>query len=157
LINNLNYFCSNVIGQLTVNMNIHKNKASFPVLKITIYAVCIILFGFNSYAIFTDFLANPTILSTKVSQSPGGQLDLPTILLCDDSTFNDENQETSYFENNNGTLMLEDVLPAAFVLTGAGQDLSKVDNYSIKENFREIITAFHGSCFMGPEKINVSN
>ena len=137
-------------------MNIYNKQASFPVLKITIYVICIILFVFNSFAIFTDFLANPTILSTKVSQSPGGLLDLPTILLCDDTTFNDGNQEASSFGNSNGTLILEDFLPAAFVVTGAGQGLSTSKGYSIRENFREIATAFHGSCFIGPEKLNVN-
>lgn len=137
-------------------MNIYQNKVSFPVLKIAIYVICIILFGFNSFAIFTDFLANPTILSTKVTQSPGGLLDLPTILLCDDSTVNDENQEASSIGNSNGTLILEDVLPAAFVLKGVAEGFSMSDSYSIRENFREIVTAFHGSCFVGPEKLNVS-
>lgn len=137
-------------------MNIYQNKVSFPVLKIAIYVICIILFGFNSFAIFTDFLANPTILSTKVTQSPGGLLDLPTILLCDDSTVNDENQEASSIGNSNGTLILEDVLPAAFVLKGVAEGFSMSNSYSIRENFREIVTAFHGSCFVGPEKLNVS-
>ena len=138
-------------------MYINNNKASFPLLKITIYLICIILFCFNSFAIFTDYLANPTILSTKVNQSPGGKLDLPTILLCDDSSFNDENQEARYIGNRNGTSMLKDFLPAAFVLTDVGQSLSMSKKYSIIEKFREIDTAFHGSCFIGPEKLKVNN
>ena len=139
-------------------MYIYNNKASFPLLKITIYVICIILFGLNSFAIFTDFLANPTILSTKVNQSPGGILDLPTILLCDDSTFNNEkNQETNTYGNNNDSMKLEDFLPAAFVLNGVGQDISNIPYYSIREDFREIVTAFHGSCFIGPEKLNVND
>ena len=45
------------------------NNQVYKVFRVIVYAGCIIFFVVNSYALFIDFLNNPTLISTKVVKS----------------------------------------------------------------------------------------
>ena len=47
----------------------NKKNALFSILQFIIIITCVILFVLNSYAIFIEFVRDPTIISTKVSLS----------------------------------------------------------------------------------------
>ena len=139
-------------------MSGEKNKwnASYSVLRVGIYLICIVCFVLNSFAIFKDYLINPTIISTKISKTTGGLLDFPTILICNDTVDKDTATENEFSGNFSDNLKLEDLLIDIHFLKDAGHDFLKANSSSIKQNFKKLFTAFHGGCFISREKFKVS-
>ena len=132
-----------------VNDNAHK------ILRLIIYISCIAGFVHNSYAIFKVFVSDPTIISTKVLKSSSRTLELPTILICNDTAFKTPNMKTDYAGYKNNTLSLDDFLVDIVFVKDLGQSIFDSKPKSIKENVKELSTAFYGTCFLIREKLQV--
>ena len=128
----------------------------YTALRFTIYLVCIALFVLNSYAIFIVFINNPTIISTRVSKFPNRMLEFPSILICNDSAFKEPAMHTDYYGYKNNTLSLDDFLVDIVFAKDIGKAILDATTRSIKGSMQEILTAFHGTCFLNSEKLQVS-
>lgn len=133
----------------------NKKNALFSILQFIIIISCVILFVLNSYAIFIEFIRDPTIISTKVEKSPDRSLQYPLILICNESAFKEPVMSTDIDGYRNDTMALEDFLIDIITVKNAGQAILDVKPRSIKQNIEELFTAFHGTCFLVREKIKV--
>ena len=133
----------------------NKRSASYSVMRIGIHCICIVFFGLNSFAVFRDYLTNPTIISTKISKAFGGLLDFPTILICEESTDKNTTAEDDFSGNISSNSKLDDLVIDMLVLKNAEHNLLEAKSYSIKENFQKLLTAFHGTCFINRRKFKV--
>ena len=124
-------------------------------LRLTVYIACIIFFVMNSYAIFRDFLSNPTIISTTVIKSPNRLLEFPSILICSEQAFKTPVMVTDYEGYKNNTISLDDFLLYINFDSNLAANVLDVTHTSIKENVTEVLTAFHGTCFLSQEKLQV--
>ena len=120
----------------------------------------------NSYAIFQDFLSNPIIISAKVNKSPTRSLEFPSILMCNEQAFKNPDMVTDYEGYKNNTIDLDEFLLFINLIknsVGANMETNKqameklfdVKLKPIKENVQEVLTAFHGICFLIQEKQKV--
>ena len=131
-----------------------KNEISY-IIQFIIIVSCVILFVFNSYAIFVEFDRDPTIISTKVEKSPDRSLQYPLILICNESAFKEPVMSTDFDGYRNNTIALDDFLIDIVTLKDAGHAISNVTAKSIKQNIEEVFTAFHGTCFLVREENKV--
>ena len=134
----------------------HGNRTLFDILRFIIVIGCAVLFALNSYAIFRDFLSNPTIISTKVLKSTDGTLAFPWILICNESSFKQPIMATDFDGYRRNTMALNDFLIDILLLYDAGESIIKAKPTSIKHSIEEIFTAFHGTCFLVKENIKVN-
>ena len=133
-----------------------KNEISY-IIQFIIIISCVILFVFNSYAIFVEFERDPTIISTKVEKSPDRSLQYPLILICNESAFKEPVMSTDFDGYRNNTMALDDFLIDIIYLENAGHAISDVEPESIKHKIEEVFTAFHGTCFLVREENKVSS
>jgi hypothetical protein len=124
-------------------------------LVLAVYITCIIFFVANSFAIFQGFLSNPTIISTKVVKSPSRLLEFPSILICNEKPFKTSGMITDYLGYKSNTLSLEEFLVDMKFGKNIGQAVLNVTLKSIKGTLQEVLTAFHGTCFLSQEKLQV--
>ena len=134
------------------------NNQVYKVFRVIVYAGCIIFFVVNSYALFIDFLNNPTLISTKVVKS--SKLDKaltksPSILICNDIAYKEQILYTDYDRFRNNTLSLNDFVADVFFVKDIGSSILNAKPRSIKHNVKELFTAFHGTCFLIQEHIKV--
>ena len=129
----------------------------YLMLRFMVYMTCIILFVWNSIAIFRDFLNNPTIISTSVVKSHNRRLEFPSILICNQSAFKQPVMVTDYAGYKNNTLRLDDFLVDMKFGKNIGAAVLDPKLTSIKGNIKEVLTAFHGTCYLSQEKIQVSS
>ena len=122
-----------------------------------IYAICVSLSILNSYAIFTEFLHNHTIISTRVTTPSNGLLDIPYILVCNDSAFKEPVMNTEYHGFVQNTLDLDEVFVDLKIFQNAGHGILDVKSESMKNSLKKIFTAFHGTCFLINKKLQVWN
>ena len=132
-----------------------KNAIS-SIIKFIIIISCVILFVFNSYAIFIEFDSDPIIISTKVEKSYDRSLQYPLILICNESAFKEPVMSTDFDGYRNNTMALDDFLIDIIYLENAGHAISDVEPESIKHKIEEVFTAFHGTCFLVRENNKVS-
>ena len=111
----------------------------------------------NSYAIFQGFLTNPTIISTKVVKSPSRLLEFPSLLICNEHAFKNPDVVTDYAGYKNNTMGLDDFLVDMKLGRNVGATVLDAKLHSIKENVKEVPTAYLGTCFLSQEKLQVSS
>ena len=136
-------------------VRVHKKSRLLDIIRVIIIIVCAMLFVWNSYAIFRDFLNDKTIISTKVIKSPDRTLLFPLILICNESAFKQPIMTTDFAEYGNNTIALNDFLIDIVSLKNAGHAIIQAKPVSIKQSVEEIFTAFHGTCFLVKENIKV--
>ena len=135
---------------------IDKKSRRFDILRFVIIIGCVISFILNSYAIFKDFLSNPTIVSTKVLKSPDGSLPFPLILICNESSFKQGITATDFDGYRNNTVAVNDFLINIVSLKDSGYAITKAKPISVKHTVEEIFTAFHGTCLLFNVETKVS-
>ena len=134
-------------------MNINDKIYSF--LKFLIYVFCCVSFILNSYAIFKEYWSNPTIVSTKVEKSSDRLLDIPSILICNESAFKQSNVTPDFLGYKNNTISLEEFLVDVKISFDTQTGVLNITHQSISKNIKTIFTAFHGTCFLIDEKLQV--
>ena len=133
----------------------HDNNKAYNIIKLVVIVSCVVLFVLNSYAIFLDFLSNPTIITTHVEKSPDNSLQFPLILICNEVPFKEPNMQTEIEKYRNNTMALSDFLLDMKLVKDAAKNVLGVKPKSIKENLVEIFTAYLGTCFLVQEKLKV--
>ena len=123
----------------------------YLMLRLLVYITCIVFFVINSYAIFRDFMSNPTIISTKVVKSPNKLLEFPSFLICNESSFKNPTLLTDYEGYKNNTMSLDDFLVEMKFGRDLGRAVLEGKLKSIKGTVQEVLTAFHGACFLSQE------
>ena len=148
-------------------MEINKNDLSsqpkdteslLPICKViryTGYIVCLSLFGLSSFAIFRAYTSKTTIKSTKVEPSPYDLLDSPTILVCNSSAYKVQTLPTTMASYRNNTMNKKDVLLEAYHVTDTTKGLLDYKPSTIKDDFKEIATIFHGNCIIYEKQLKV--
>ena len=119
------------------------------------YVICIALFFGSSIKIFQAFYSDITIISTQVIPPPGGVLESPTFLICNDSPFKERVLNTNPDDYKNNTMALKDVLLDVLFVKG-GEGILNYKPVSIKESVKEVATMFHGTCFMIDKTLKVN-
>ena len=158
-------FCDN--RSYSTQKSFLSEKKTFPgmnvqdhfylMLRVLVYITCIIFFVMNSYAIFENYWSNPTIISTQVIKSPNRLLEFPSILMCNESAFRTPVMVTDYSGYKNNTMRLDDFLMDMKFGRDLGKAVLKAQLKSIKGNIQEVLTAFHGTCFLSQERIQVNS
>ena len=126
------------------------------ILNFLIYVFCCVSFILNSYAIFKEYWSNPTIISTKVEKSSDRLLDIPSILICNESAFKQPIVTSDLPGYKNNTLRLEEFLIDVVVSFDTQKGVLNITHQPIRDNIKTIFTAFHGTCFLIDEKLQVS-
>ena len=132
------------------------NSKLHLLIKISVYGVCFLFFGMNTYAIFLEFWHNPTILSTKVYKPDNRMFPAPAILICNDTAFKEPVLYTDYYGFRNNTLRMEDVIIDVLVVREIAKSILNAKPSSIIDGVKEISTAFHGTCYQSHENLQVN-
>ena len=127
----------------------------YSMLSVLVHIACIILFVMNSYAIFRDFMSNPTIISTKAMKSANKLIEFPSILICNESAFKTSALVTDYEGYKNNTIRLDDFLVEMKFGRDLGRAVLEAKLKSIKAKIQEVFTAFHGACFLSQERLQM--
>ena len=136
----------------------HGNNKAYNIIKLVVIVSCLVLFVLNSYAIFLDFLSNPTIITTHVEKSPDNSLLFPLILICNEVPFKEPNMmQTEIEKYRNNTMALNDFLLDMKLVKDAAKNILGVKPKSIKENLVEVFTAYLGTCFLVQDKLKVGS
>ena len=136
-------------------MNLYGSGNNF--FKFLIYVFCCVSFFLNSYAIFKEYWSNPTIVSTKIEMSLDRKIDMPSILICNETGFKDSIVTTDYQKYKNNTINLNDFLIDVVVSYDTQKEVLNITLEPIRDNIKTIFTAFHGTCFLIEENIKVLN
>ena len=131
------------------------HETAGKVLKWVTYALCLLGFFVNSFAIFQTFASNTTIKSTRVVTAPGGLLEAPILLICNSTPYKEPILYTSLDAFKNNTMKRDDFIVDALVVENGAQGVLSYKPSSIKENVKEIATMFHGTCITIDSKIQV--
>ena len=120
------------------------------------YIICGIFFIINTYAIFIEFHNQTTIISTNVMRSQDRLLELPTLLICNESAFKEPILHTTYSGYKNNTLSLDDVLVDMLFVKDIRKSILNAKPISMKASVKEVVTTFRGTCFITDEKLQVN-
>jgi hypothetical protein len=83
-------------------------------------------------------------------------LEFPSILICNEHAFKKPAVVTDYEGYKNNTLSLDDFLVDMKFGKNLGGAVLDAKLRSIKGHVQEVLTAFHGTCFLSQEKLQVS-
>ena len=83
-------------------------KLCYRICKFAIYVGCILGFWFNTVAIFHDWWADTTMVSTKVVKAPDNSLETPILLICNTSAYKNPVLEINTDSYKNNTMSFRD-------------------------------------------------
>ena len=133
-------------------------KLCYRVCKFAIYFGCILGFWFNTVAIFHDWWADTTMVSTKVVKAPGNSLETPILLICNTSAYKNPVLEINMDSYKNNTMSFRDALIDVLIANNSHDgEPGEWKPISIKEySTKDIITIIHGTCFIIDPKTKVN-